>query len=701
MSPMQAAQPMPGGLAARISIIAEAGAVLVAPILAVLVFRLSIVNQDGFWDPWLYTGLARDLDLIWRAVGPNYFDVRFSVILPMRFAVAMFGDIGGYVAIHYVAFLILAAPLYVLIRRRLGRSSALVVLVFLISTPIVPRFILWDYTNFLVIPYFVAAIAFWHLGDDRPAINSMLSGFFAVGAVAAHAFVSAGLAIFFLTELVAALLLQRNKFGVLLQKCLWAAAGGALCALAGWLGYIAILGWFPPRALIEVTLATVGDVIHRADQFAIPFRDWVMRNYDVYMPFVLAFAAIARFGINLDNTARRFVWFAFAYVCFYLFWEFGRTGIIFELFYYFAYLFPAIVLLLAFILSTAKGSHGFHLSFSVALVVVALLFAWRLGPLHDWLSAAVNSTSATVWLIVGSAIAVMLFVLWRSRPALASFAGVGLAIAVQCSVLANPDYGHLLGSASIGQQLPLYRAATDIIRTTRDHSAEGDWVLTWAPNADGNPFWNMQAVNYATLVRFPWVAGPATLSAEDLQRFADRRFRNVLILGTSDAEIDARLATLRASGIELVERERTSFSIGFARLVEMTARPPFVLKLTASQLPSQIGSVDGEARTAIAGNAPAGVLTFGPYAALAAGKYEVQIGYGPSEGGQSWDVVGIGPRQQPLNIAAGEFPATVQSDAVLKVPIELKTAVRGLEVRSKFSGSGRLTVRSLGVRVLD
>src|SRR5579864_5637825 len=175
MSPMQAAQPVPGSFAARIAIIAEAGAVLVAPILAVLAFRLSIVNQDGFWDPWLYTGLARDLDLIWRAAGPNYFDVRFSVILPMRLAVAIFGDTGGYVAIHYVAYLILAAPLYILIRRRLGRPSALAVLIFLVSTPTVPRFILWDYTNFLVIPYFIGAIAFWHLGDDDPAINAMLS----------------------------------------------------------------------------------------------------------------------------------------------------------------------------------------------------------------------------------------------------------------------------------------------------------------------------------------------------------------------------------------------------------------------------------------------------------------------------------------------------------------------------------------------
>lgn len=133
----------------------------------------------------------------------------------------------------------------------------------------------------------------------------------------------------------------------------------------------------------------------------------------------------------------------------------------------------------------------------------------------------------------------------------------------------------------------------------------------------------------------------------------------------------------------------------------MTARPPVVLKLSASQLPSQVGNLEGESRTAVAGQAPDGVLTFGPYTALAAGRYEVQITYGPSEGDQSFDVVGIGPRQQPVSIAAGDFPATAHNDAVLKVPIELKTAVRGLEVRSRFSGRGRLTVRSLAIRVLD
>ncbi len=699
MSGTRAARPMPGSFAERTSIIGETVAVLVAPVLAVLAFRLSIVNQDQLWDPWLYTGLARNLDLIWQAAGPNYFDVRFSVILPMRIAVAMFGDIGGYVAIHYVAYLILTAPLYVVIRRRFGRPSALGLLVFLVCTPIVPRFLLWDYTNFLVVPYFVAAIAFWHLGDDRPAIAA-LSGFFSIGAVAAHAFVSAGLAIFFLVELLAGLF-HRNRFSLLLRKSLWAAGGGVLCAVAGWLGYVAILGWLPPRALVEVTLATVADVIHRADQFAIPFRNWAMRNYDVYVPFVLAFAAIARLGMDLNDTARRLFWFALAYLGFYTFWEFGRTGIIFELFYYFAYLFPAILLLVAFILSTAKPARGFHIGFSATLVIVALLFAWKLGPLHDWLAAAMNSTTATICFIVAAASAVLLVLLWRSKPALASLAGVGMAIVLQAAVLANPDYGKLLGSTSTGQHLPVYRAALDIARTARNHSRPGDWVLTWTPTADNNPFWNIQAVNYASLVRFPWLAGPAGLSADDLQRFADRRFRNVLILGANDAEIEAGLADLRTNGIELVERDRENFAMGVARLMEMTARPPVVLKLSASQLPSQVGNLEGESRTAVAGQAPAGVLTFGPYTALAAGRYEVQITYGPSEGDQSFDVVGIGPRQQPVSIAAGDFPATAQNDAVLKVPIELKTAVRGLEVRSRFSGRGRLTVRSLAIRVLD
>jgi hypothetical protein len=547
----------------------------------------------------------------------------------------------------------------------------------------------------------VAAIACWHLGDDRPGISSVMAGIFGVGALAAHAFVSAGIAIFALTEVGFVLFLRRGNFKLLLQKSLLAATGGIVCAVAGWLGYVAILGWLPPIALVEITFATAGDVIHRADQFAIPFRQWVLRNYDVYLPFVLVVAAIGRPSNRLDDTARRFTGFALLYFGFYLFWEFARTGIIFELFYYFAYLFPAIILLLAVILSTARQERAFHASFSAALVVVAMLFARKIGPLQAWLAAPENAATAAVWFLVASSVVAVLILLWRARPAFAGVAGGALAIVLQTLVLANPDYGNVFGSSPIGRQLPLYRSAIDIARMTRSHSGRGDWVLTWTPYAGDNPFWNMQAVNYATLVRFPFEVGRPTVPSADLERFADRRFRNVLILGTSDTEMETRIAALRAGGIEVVDRERTPLPIGLARMVEMSVRPPFVLRTTASQLPSQVGRVDGEARVAVAGDAPAGFVSFGPYMSLAAGKYEIQIGFGPTEGKQSWDIVGIGPRREPIKIAAGVFPATEQSDAVLKVPIEPKTDILGVEVRSYFAGSGRLTVRSLGVRVLD
>ena len=92
---------------------------------------------------------------------------------------------------------------------------------------------------------------------------------------------------------------------------------------------------------------------------------------------------------------------------------------------------------------------------------------------------------------------------------------------------------------------------------------------------------------------------------------------------------------------------------------------------------------------ATAGQARPGFVLFGPFASLTKGKYKIEITYGPSEGEQRWEIV-VGRR----TIAAGNFASTSETDAAVTVPVELAADVDGFEVRSLFSGNGRLTLRS-------
>jgi hypothetical protein len=124
-----------------------------------------------------------------------------------------------------------------------------------------------------------------------------------------------------------------------------------------------------------------------------------------------------------------------------------------------------------------------------------------------------------------------------------------------------------------------------------------------------------------------------------------------------------------------------------------SGRATLPLTIVAERLPSLTGVVDGTSRSAVGGQAPGGFLTYGPYAMLAPGKYEIAIEYGPSAGTQSWDIVTSG--EHP--IARGVFTPTEEVNASVIVPFDTQSIASGLQVRSLFSGTGHLTVRSISI----
>ena len=287
--------------------------VAVIPLAAIVAFKISPVGQTGLVDPWLYTGLARNLEAWWLD-GPTYYAVRFSVVLPMRWSVDLFGDVGGYLVLHYLAYLLLAGSLYATVRRLFDRSVAIVTVLFLVCNPLAAGFLTWDYVNFLAISYFMASIAFWTIGAGRTPLWRFLAGFLAAAAIVAHLYVGIGLGVFYFSEVLAAARLDRTELFRVTLGAAHATAGFVLCLVSGWLGYVAILGWFSPMDLLSPTITITLAIPNIAHNWSKPFFDWATSYYNVYLPIILAISALAATRAKVQIPRIRVVlWFSISY----------------------------------------------------------------------------------------------------------------------------------------------------------------------------------------------------------------------------------------------------------------------------------------------------------------------------------------------------------------------------------------------------
>jgi hypothetical protein len=120
-------------------------------------------------------------------------------------------------------------------------------------------------------------------------------------------------------------------------------------------------------------------------------------------------------------------------------------------------------------------------------------------------------------------------------------------------------------------------------------------------------------------------------------------------------------------------------------------------KMPASELPSLHGRTVSGSRIAVEGEK--GLLMFGPYMSLAAGKYLVTIVYGPSSGDQVWDVRSQQNDRSTL-IVGGKLPPTNRSDARVSTVLNLTKRAIGLEIRARYSGTGQLATHFVGVKPL-
>ncbi len=142
----------------------------------------------------------------------------------------------------------------------------------------------------------------------------------------------------------------------------------------------------------------------------------------------------------------------------------------------------------------------------------------------------------------------------------------------------------------------------------------------------------------------------------------------------------------RLNRVNRIERSKGDFA-----LYSFTI-PKSPVLIPGSKLPSLVGIVEAGARVALEGTG-AGYLTYGPYAILDPGHYEVTIKYESEGQTGSWDIItaaGI--------LAKGSIPDTRGTAADIVATIDLPNGAEAFEARTLYSGHGRLSVLNLAIQ---
>ncbi|SEC61220.1 4-amino-4-deoxy-L-arabinose transferase [Rhizobiales bacterium GAS191] len=523
------------------------------PLAAVLAFKISVVNHFGNVDPWLYTGLARNIDLSYHQYGQTYYAVRFPVILPLRAAWVLFGDIWGYIVIHYLAALLLVGSIYALARRTYGPQVAAAASLFVAATPIAADFLAWDYVNFLVVPYMTGAISLWLLGENRRPLYSFASGFLACCAIASHAFVAIGLGVFYLSQVGLAIWRGRSETVRCAASAAVAACGFALCAILGWLAYRSIIGPLGIYDLLSTTIFSAILVVNSGESWSVPFNAMVLNNYNIYVPLILLVATIILIKtIRPERPIADMTLFSTLYIAVDYIYSNVLPNFTMSQPYYFVYLSPAIFLLAITTLGELGQRGRSLIAFSASIVVVALCFAWLSGWPFTATGFSRGSAAALIVLCAGSIGALTIVRASRSLPLLAPIGAASLAAVIQASLLTSQDFSYIFGKSD-GREWSVYQAGATIADTVADRSRDGSRVLTWVSNdrADVGA-WSSGFVNFWSSMSDQWSGdGMPAFEPTTRNKLLAPDVKFVLLVSGAPDKIESGIQSMRDNGFSV------------------------------------------------------------------------------------------------------------------------------------------------------
>src|SRR5262249_15620392 len=116
--------------------------------------------QNGFLDPYFYTGYVNRYGQLLERYGNTYYATRIADIFPQRALSAVFGFEGGYYAWHYLLAVAALGSVYAIARRHAGAPTAAIVTAALVAAPWLPRALIWDYVDGAAISFILVGIYF-------------------------------------------------------------------------------------------------------------------------------------------------------------------------------------------------------------------------------------------------------------------------------------------------------------------------------------------------------------------------------------------------------------------------------------------------------------------------------------------------------------------------------------------------------------
>jgi hypothetical protein len=678
-------------MSAAVRVQGHLGIVVVALLpLAIFALRPDVLNNRvGDIDTWFYFGHFtsfpdyRSFDVVFN----NYYQTRLPYLIPGAAIFQLFTLSWAKLIFAYLFAAVAIGSLILTLRTHLARPAALLTAVLMISDVFFVRTIGWNYVDNGIVAYYALTIVTLTAAAQSPARTA------AWVCVAAFCFTSMvfihlGSAVLGLPALgYAALVLEVEKVGMkrLLQLCLAAALGVAASQCL--FGILNMALWhsdffFIKTQFLAGSVELAAKPEWRATSDVLRDGDWLSVHLAIWITSAVALVAAALRLIQLT----RFQLYCFVSV---------------TLTYGLLYLLDANRLSVFLSRDGLYASFGFILTYMTigglvanlgrsAAVAIGMCFVLSLViRLLLPNGVMVPAVPLPAWLLGVTLSAGLVSAFFARNSAIKTIA---LCLSALPTFFVNTTFGsaapiYQLNYAirqAAGEQLP-------VILTDKNEPLYSNIVAPIIATFTEKAWW-AHGPQFPTLPNEAWqnqkifVISSRLKSLSEMQHLLEPQVDRIEPISFSRNQ--SRFGELFVGGFE-VDRG--------ASLPDTIARGRVTLPLTiaAAKLPSLTGSVDGTSRTATGGQAPGGFLIYGPYAMLVPGAYEIAIEYGPSEGTQIWDIV-IGDGRL---IARGVFAPTEESNARVIVPFDTLSAASGLQVRSLFSGTGRLTVRSIGIRV--
>ena len=669
------------------------GVVVVALLpLAIFALRPDVLNNRvGDIDTWFYFGHFtsfpdyRSFDIVFN----NYYQTRLPYLIPGAAIFQLFTLSWAKLIFAYLFAAVAIGSLIFTLRTHLARPAALLTAVLMISDVFFVRTIGWNYVDNGIVAYYALTIATLTAAAQSPARRA------AWVCVAAFCFTSMvfihlGSAVLGLPALgYAALVLEVEKVGMkrLLQLCLAAALGVAASQCL--FGILNMVLWhsdffFIKTQFLAGSVELAAKPEWRATSDVLRDGDWLSVHLAVWITSAVALVAAALRLIQLT----RFQLYCFVSV---------------TLTYGLLYLLDANRLSVFLSRDGLYASFGFILTYMTIGGLVA-----NLGRRAAVAIGMCFVLSLVIRLLLPNGVMVPSVPLPAWLLGVTMSAGLVSAFfarnsAIKTIVLCLSALPTLLVNTMFGSAAPIYQLH-DAIR-----QAAGEQLPVILTDKNELLYSNIVAPIIATFTEKAWWAhGP------QFPTLPNEAWRNQKIFVISSRlKSLGEMQQLLAPQVDRIEpisfsRNQSRFGELFVGGFEVDRRvslPDTIasggatlpLTIAAERLPSLTGAVDGTSRSAVGGQAPGGFLTYGPYAMLAPGKYEIAIEYGPSADKQSWDIVTSGEHL----IARGAFAPTEAPNARVIVPFDTQSIAGGLQVRSLFSGTGHLTVRSISIRARE